>query len=72
MLAVGGLLGAAGAARGAAAGGFVVGAAIGGAIGYFLGSLKANGLRLEAQLALCQVAIEKNTRSGAQGVRASA
>ena len=40
----------------------VVGALVGGFLGYSLGSMKANAMRLEAQVALCQVEIEKNTR----------
>lgn len=34
-------------------------------IGYMVGSLKAASLRLEAQVALCQVQIEANTRASA-------
>lgn len=41
----------------------IVGAAIIGWIGYDLGTQKAFGLKLQAQMALCQVQIEKNTRS---------
>lgn len=52
----------AGAVGGAAPVGFIVGAAMGGLLGYFVGNMKANALRLEAQVALCQVEIEKNTR----------
>ena len=33
-----------------------------GALGYYIGSTRAFRLRLEAQTALCQVAIERNTR----------
>jgi hypothetical protein len=42
--------------------GAVVGMAAGAAAGYFLGNMRANALRLNAQVALCQVEIEKNTR----------
>ena len=40
---------------------------IGGAIGYWLGMQKAFHLKLQAQLALCQVQIERNSRLGAEG-----
>ena len=43
---------------GAIVGGFIVGA-----IGYSLGSDKAFQLKLQAQVALCQVQIEKNSRT---------
>lgn len=42
--------------------GLVLGALAGGSVGYFIGNMKANALRLEAQLAMCQVQIEMNTR----------
>lgn len=44
---------------GAAAG---LGAIVGGLVGFVAGRNKAFKLRLEAQLVLCQVAIEENTR----------
>ena len=40
----------------------VVGAIIFGGIGYLIGQTRAFQLKLQAQLALCQVAIEENTR----------
>lgn len=40
----------------------LIGLLIGGGIGYFLGSNKAFELRFQAQILLCQVAIEENTR----------
>ncbi|WP_394790347.1 hypothetical protein [Rhodoferax sp.] len=45
--------------RGSATG---LGAIVGGLFGYSIGSGIAFKLRLQAQIALCQVAIEKNTR----------
>lgn len=41
----------------------IVGAGIGGYLGYLSGERKAFELRLQAQAALCQMMIEKNTRS---------
>lgn len=35
---------------------------IGGGIGYYIGTARAFALKLQAQTALCQVQIEKNTR----------
>jgi hypothetical protein len=43
----------------------LAGAVIGGVIGYTRAAAKAAELRLQAQLALCQVQIEQNTRPGA-------
>ena len=45
------------------AGSGIIGAIIGGAIGYFIGSEKAFGLKLQAQTALCQAQIERNTNN---------
>lgn len=42
----------------------LIGAGIGGVVGYIKAAAKAAELRLQAQLALCQVQIEKNTRLG--------
>jgi hypothetical protein len=42
-----------------------VGFLVGGVIGYFIGTERAFVLRLQAQIALCQVQIERNTRSSA-------
>lgn len=42
----------------------LVAALIGGAIGYDVGQQKAFALKLQAQTALCQVQIERNTRPG--------
>jgi hypothetical protein len=39
------------------------GGLVGGLIGYWIGSQKAYWLKLQAQLALCQVEIERNTRN---------
>ena len=49
--------------------GAIIGAVFLGALGYFSGQSRAFQLKLEAQVALCQVQIEENTRrvSGAQG-----
>jgi hypothetical protein len=47
-----------------------IGAILGGAMGYAIGTEKAFTLRLQAQVALCQVQIEANTR--AQAARHSA
>jgi hypothetical protein len=41
----------------------IVGALLGGLIGYARGRERAFRLKLEAQVALCQIQIEKNTRS---------
>jgi len=40
-----------------------IAAAVGGLIGGYIGSGRAAALRLEAQIALCQVQIEENTRA---------
>jgi len=53
----------AGGAAGSFAAALFFGALVGGGFGYFVGNMKANALRLEAQVALCQVEIERNTRS---------
>lgn len=42
----------------------VIGALLGLAVGVSSGRTKACGLRLQAQQALCQLQIEKNTRAG--------
>lgn len=42
--------------------GALVGLIVGGVLGYMIGEHRALMLRFEAQLALCQVAIEENTR----------
>lgn len=42
-----------------------VAAVLVGVLGYLMGKGKASRLKLEAQLALCQVQIEKNTRGSA-------
>lgn len=42
----------------------LLGALLVGAIGYVIGQNKAFSLRLQAQTALCQVQIERNTRRG--------
>ena len=49
----------------------LIGAIILGAIGYALGQARASQLRLQAQLALCQVAIEENTRKLAEATLSS-
>lgn len=43
----------------------ILGAAIAGGIGYAIGVQKAFLLKLQAQLALCQVQIERNSRGSA-------
>ena len=40
---------------------------LGGVVGYLVGRERSFILRLQAQTALCQVRIEKNTRSAARG-----
>lgn len=40
----------------------VPGAVVGGVMGIFVGRRKAQALKLQAQLALCQIRIEENTR----------
>lgn len=40
----------------------IPGALVGGILGIFAGRRKAQALRLQAQMALCQVQIEENTR----------
>ena len=47
----------------------IAGAVIVGAIAYQLGRQKAFALRLQAQVALCQVQIEANTRTGVSSQR---
>lgn len=42
--------------------GLAIGGVIGAIVGYMVGSSAAFKLRLQAQIALCQVAIEQNTR----------
>jgi len=44
----------------------VIGALVLGSIGYFIGQTRAFQLKLQAQQALCQVAIEENTRKLAE------
>jgi uncharacterized membrane protein YeaQ/YmgE (transglycosylase-associated protein family) len=46
--------------------GAMLGAVLLGTIGYFMGQSRAFQLKLTAQLALCQVQIERNTRSSRQ------
>jgi len=41
----------------------VPGAGVGAILGIFAGRRKAQALRLQAQMALCQIQIEENTRS---------
>lgn len=41
-----------------------VGAIVGLGVGYLIGNERAFSLRLQAQIALCQAQIEKNTRGG--------
>ncbi|NJK31272.1 MAG: hypothetical protein HC927_02015 [Deltaproteobacteria bacterium] len=43
-----------------------------GLVGFFVGNLRGFDLRLQAQVALCQLQIEINTRQTAQAVHASA
>ncbi len=57
--------GAAGAAVEHGALGAVFGAAVVGALGYFAAQTWAFNLKLQAQIALCQVQIEANTRAAA-------
>jgi F0F1-type ATP synthase assembly protein I len=45
----------------------VPGAVVGAVLGVFAGRRKAQALRLQAQMALCQVQIEENTRLGRRG-----
>ena len=44
---------------------FLVGLLVGAVLGFALGREKAFELKLQAQVALCQVQIEQNTRDGA-------
>lgn len=64
---IGALLGLGGAAaahdQGAIGMAALIGAVIGGLIGYSRGRERAFKLKLEAQVALCQVQIEKNTHA---------
>lgn len=58
-----------GAVAGGYAGGGVaalVGGIVGALLGYYLGAQRAFMLKLQAQVALCQVQIEKNTRESQQ------
>jgi hypothetical protein len=61
---VGGIIGAVlgGAVAGSSLTGGVIAAVIVGAIAWQIGGQKAAALRLQAQVALCQVQIEENTR----------
>jgi hypothetical protein len=43
-----------------------IGAVVGGLMGFAIGSQRAFWYKLQAQLALCQMTIEKNTRSAAE------
>jgi len=62
-LVLGGAIGAAaGAALGSSLSGGILGAIIAGLIAWNIGRQKAAALRLQAQVALCQVQIEANTR----------
>lgn len=45
----------------------LIGAVVGGLVGYARGAARAFDLKLRAQLALCQVEIERNTRQTATG-----
>jgi len=45
----------------------LIGAVVLGVIGYVMGQSRASQLKLQAQLALCQVAIKENTRKLAEG-----
>ncbi len=45
----------------------VIGAVVVGFIGYMIGQTRAFQLKLQAQLALCQLAFEENTRKLAEG-----
>jgi len=63
LVVMGALLGTVGGVTSSFEAGALLGALIGGGIGYFIGNMKANALRLEAQLALCQVEIERNTQA---------
>ena len=50
--------------------GALIGLAAGGVVGYLLGDARMLWQRLQAQLALCQVAIEENTREAVINIRA--
>lgn len=62
LLMILGSIASMGSARGSDDG-IIIGAAIGGAIGFWQGLQKAYWLKLHAQVALCQVEIEHNTRA---------
>ena len=49
--------------------GATLGVLIGAGLGFYLGQQKAFILKLQAQTALCQAQIERNTRSKEQGAR---
>jgi hypothetical protein len=77
MAVVGGLVGASTAGAGGAVLGHgwlgaLFGLAVGGVVGYLVGQHMAFGLKLQAQVALCQVQIEENTRAGAASQRSPA
>lgn len=59
---VGGIAGKALGSRGESGTYIMLGVIVMGAIGYFVGQARAFLLRLQAQVALCQVEIERNTR----------
>lgn len=56
------ILSVVGGATGSVESGLILGAILGAGLGYAVGNAKANELRLQAQLALCQAQIEQNTR----------
>ena len=64
-----GLGGAAGGAAGHAGLGALVGMVFGAFVGYVVGLSAAFKLKLQAQIALCQVQIEENTRAGSAAQR---
>jgi hypothetical protein len=50
----------------------LVGAIVGGGIGYVIGDARAFGYKLQAQTALCQVEIQRNTQAAVRATLVSA
>jgi outer membrane lipoprotein SlyB len=67
-MVMGGIAGASVGSRDQSSAYPIVGAVCLGALGYAIGQARAFSLRLQAQVALCQVTIERNTRGSGGSV----